>query len=109
MISTISSNSVGPSPPTCHVDPVAQVIDIARVARLHQGLESLQRCLVSEGAPGQVRVQPAQHPPGLRRPETTPKNVVEAVEVAVPGVVIEERREFALEALEVTEGGSIDD
>jgi hypothetical protein len=36
---------------------------------------------------------------------TTAENVVEGIKVAVPSVVLEQRRERAMEALEVADGG----
>ena len=79
-------------------DPDFDAGAVGRMAGQEQLLEPSDRRVVAEGHPGQPAVPPLQYPPGLGCPEASSEDVVEGVEVPVPGVVTQQLRELPGEA-----------
>ena len=109
MMSTISSNRVGPSPRRARLI-LAWMIERCDGWQVRRSPSSRRACrLVAERGPRRLRVEPPQHPSVLGRPEPPSEQVVEGIQIPPPRVVAEQPRELAGKAVEVGEVCSVDD
>lgn len=90
-------------------DPGLDVRAVRWVAGEEDLLQPSDGRVITERDLGRVRVDPPEYPSGLRSAEASSEDVVEGIEVSVPGAVTKQLRELAYEAGEVDERGSVDD